>query len=349
MQTRGRVLRRLAENVGMSPALPDLPAPTLPPYVQSLPHGIYAIDTGFHRDVFDAAYLVVAQGRAAFIDTGTNFAVPRLLGALQALGLGVDAVDWVIPTHVHLDHAGGVGLLMQHLPKAKLLVHPRGARHMVDPTKLWAGAMAVYGEEEMHRSYGELVPVPAERVVESHDGQVVMLADRPFKLIDTPGHARHHHCIWDEQSRGWFTGDTFGLSYREFDTAAGAWVLPTSTPVQFEPEALRASINRLLAREPQCMYLTHFGRVGGQAGDVRRLAGMLFAQLDDMVALGQSLRDAPERHEALKSGLEALVRQQLQRHGVADVEAGLDGLALDIELNAQGLAIWLDRPTPTGR
>ena len=319
------------------------------PYVQALPHGIHVIDTGFHRPLFDASFLIVEEGRAAFVDTGTNFAVPRLLAALDDLGLSREAVDYVIPTHVHLDHAGGAGLLMQALPRATMLAHPRGARHMIDPAALYQGALAVYGQAAMDREYGSLMPVPADRVQATDDGMTVHLAGRPLQFIDTPGHARHHHCIWDERSQGWFTGDTFGLSYREFDTAAGAWVLPTSTPVQFEPEALRASITRLLARAPHCMYLTHYGRVGGQAGDVERLAGMLFAQLDDMVALGQRLRDVPERHEALKAGLAALVRQQLQQHGVADVEAGLAGLALDIELNAQGLAIWLDRPAPTSR
>ena len=319
------------------------------PYVQALPHGIHVIDTGFHRPLFDASFLIVEEGRAAFVDTGTNFAVPRLLAALDDLGLSREAVDYVIPTHVHLDHAGGAGLLMQALPRATMLAHPRGARHMIDPAALYQGALAVYGQAAMDREYGSLVPVPADRVQATDDGMTVHLAGRPLQFIDTPGHARHHHCIWDERSQGWFTGDTFGLSYREFDTVAGAWVLPTSTPVQFEPEALRASITRLLAHAPHCMYLTHYGRVGGQAGDVERLAGMLFAQLDDMVALGHRLRDAPERHEALKAGLAALVRQQLQQHGVADVEAGLAGLALDIELNAQGLAIWLDRPAPTSR
>lgn len=309
------------------------------PFVQTLPHGIHVIDTGFQRPLFDAAYLIVENGRAAFIDTGTNFAVPRLLAALDDLGLPRDAVDYVIPTHVHLDHAGGAGLLMQSLPRATLLVHARGARHMIDPTALYQGALAVYGQAEMDREYGRLVPVAAERVRSSSDGLALHLAGRPLHFIDTPGHARHHHCIWDERSAGWFTGDTFGLSYREFDTAAGPWILPTSTPVQFEPGPLRESIHRLLARQPQCMYLTHYGQVG----DVTRLAALLFAQIDDMVVLGERLRDAPQRHEALKAGLAALVRSQLQRHGVIEVEAGLAGLTLDIELNAQGLAAWLDR------
>ncbi|MBC7728642.1 MAG: MBL fold metallo-hydrolase [Microbacteriaceae bacterium] len=314
-----------------------------------MPHGIHVIDTGFHRPLFDASFLIVEAGRAAFIDTGTNFAVPRLLAALDDLGLPRDAVDYVIPTHVHLGPAGGAGLLMQALPRAEMLVHSRGARHMVDPSALYQGALAVYGQAAMDREYGTLVPVPAERVQATDDGMTVHLAGRPLQFIDTPGHARHHHCMWDERSQGWFAGDTFGLSYREFDAAGSAWVMPTSSPVQFEPEALRQSIERLLARSPQRMYLTHYGQVGDSADDVRRLAGLLFEQIDAMVALGQSLRDAPDRHEAFKSAMQALIRAQLLRHGAPDIDAGLAGLALDIELNAQGLAIWLDRPADIKR
>ncbi len=309
------------------------------PHVQILPDGIHVIDTGFHRPLFDAAYLIVENGRAAFIDTGTNVAVPRLLAALQDLGLPPDAVDFVIPTHVHLDHAGGAGLLMQALPAATLLVHPRGARHMVDPQALYQGALAVYGQAAMDREYGQLVPVPAERVRSPADGETITLAGRPLLFIDTPGHARHHHCIWDARSAGWFTGDTFGLSYRETDSAAGAFVLPTSSPVQFEPGPLRQSIARLMAQQPRQMYLTHYGAVG----DVARLAALLLKQVDAMVALAEGLRAVPDRHAALKAGLQAQVLQQLQQHGVADVGAALASLALDIELNAQGLGVWLDR------
>jgi glyoxylase-like metal-dependent hydrolase (beta-lactamase superfamily II) len=312
----------------------------LPACVDDLGHGLYCIDTGFHRDRFDAAYLMAHEGRAAFIDTGTHFAVPRLLAALDALGIARSAVDWVIPTHVHLDHAGGVGLLMQSLPEARVLVHPRGVRHIIDPTALWQGALAVYGEAEMARSYGTLQGVAAERVSASADGMTVSLAGRPLLLADTPGHARHHHCVWDEATRGWFTGDTFGLSYREFDGPQGPWIMPTSTPVQFEPEALKMSVRRLLSNDPACMYLTHFGRVG----DVQRLGTMLLAQLQGMVELGQALREAPDRHAALKRGMLTLFADGLASHGLNHDRATLtELLAIDLELNAQGLAIWLDR------
>ena len=160
---------------------------------------------------------------------------------------------------------------MQHLPRAQALVHGRGARHMIDPTALYMGATAVYGAQEMERSYGRLVPVAAERVTATSDGMTIDWRGRELRFIDTPGHARHHHCLWDSRSRGWFTGDTFGLSYREFDTAAGEWVIPTTTPVQFEPEPLKRSIARLIEADPACMYLTHYSRVAQPVVHARRL------------------------------------------------------------------------------
>jgi len=314
--------------------------PALPPYVEPLGHGVHAVDTGFVRDRFDASYLVVHEGHAAFIDTGTAYAVPRLLAALDALGVARDAVDFVIPTHVHLDHAGGVGALMQQLPQARLLVHPRGLRHMVDPSALWQGALAVYGAEEMERSYGTLVPVAAERATATHEGMTVSLAGRPLVFADTPGHARHHHCVWDATTRGWFAGDTFGLSYPEFDTAQGPWVFPTVTPVQFEPPVLQDSIRRLLAAEPDCVYLTHFGRVT----QVHRLGARLLSLIDELVALGHACRHAPDRHEALKRGQFAIYTRSLAAHGCTMEHAAIaELLAMDLELNAQGIAIWLDR------
>ena len=311
-----------------------------PAFVDVLDHGIHVIDTGFHRPRFDAAFLIVEKGRAAFVDTGTNHAVPRLLAALDAAGLAPEAVEMVIATHVHLDHAGGVGLLMQALPRARLIAHPRGARHLVDPARLVRSATAVYGPEEIERSYGTLVHVGADRVLKTADGMTLELAGRPLVFLDTPGHAMHHHCIWDERSRSFFTGDTFGLSYREFDTPRGAWIMPTTTPVQFQPDALRRSIGRMLAYSPQRLLLTHYGAVR----EVPRLAGLFLAQLDEMVALARALARAHDRHAALKRGLEAIHLKSLRAHGVTLGDERIrELLALDLELNAQGIGIWLDR------
>ena len=303
---------------------------------QRLDHGITVVDTGFLRPRFDASFLIVENGRAAFIDTGPNSAVPRLLRALEALGLERDAVDYVIPTHVHLDHAGGAGLLMQNLPRAKLVIHPRGARHMIDPSVLMEGVRAVYGTEIAARDYGELVPIPTERVITSSDGMVVELAGRPLRFADTPGHARHHHCIWDEASRGWFTGDTFGIVYPELQP----YIVPACAPVQFDQEDLHKSVARLLAQRPDFMYLTHYGAVR----NAEKLAVQYLAQVDAMAAAARSLASAPGRHDQLKRAFGDIYIAELRRSGATQSENFLrDILATDIELNAQGLGTWLDR------
>ncbi|OHE85479.1 MAG: MBL fold metallo-hydrolase, partial [Lysobacterales bacterium RIFOXYA1_FULL_68_6] len=279
----------------------------------------------------------------AFIDCGTHHSVPLLLAAAQRAGLSPADIDLLIVTHVHLDHAGGAGLLMQQLPNATLVAHPRAAPHLIDPAKLVAGATAVYGEEEMQRSYGTLQPVPEARVRVVADGETVMLAGRALECIDTPGHARHHHCIWDARSRSWFTGDTFGLSYRELDGPQGAFILPTTTPVQFEPQALKASIARMVARVPEAMYLTHYGRVG----DVPQLAQSLYEQIDAMVAIADACDGRADRHRCIAAALSALYLERAHARQVplADEDV-LRLLAMDIELNAQGLGVWLDRGRP---
>ena len=313
----------------------------LPRFVEPLGDGLWAIDTGFHRDRFDAAYLVADGGRAAFVDTGTAFAVPRLLAALDALGIRRAAVDFVIATHVHLDHAGGVGQLMLALPAATLVVHPRGARHMIDPFALWQGALAVYGAEPMARAYGELLPVPEERVRSTSDGETIHLAGRPLVFAHTPGHALHHHCIWDARSQGWFTGDNFGMAYPEFNVDGRAFIFPTTTPVQFDPDAMRASVARLLAAAPQQMFLTHYSRIR----HVPDCAERLLAMIDATVAAALARRNASDRHAAIGAALMALYADGARAFGVtlSDVRIA-ELLHDDVALNAAGLIAWLDRP-----
>lgn len=306
-------------------------------------HGIHAIDTGFQRPGFDAAWLIVEQGRAALIDCGTALAVDTVLQGIHSAGLDAAAVDWLILTHVHLDHAGGAGALLAHLPNARVLVHPRGAPHMIDPTRLIAGATAVYGEAEMARSYGRIEPIPAERVQTAHEGQRVQLAGRELVCLDTPGHALHHICIHDPASASVFTGDTFGISYRELDSADGVFIFPTTTPVQFDPQALKTSIQRLVALQPERACLTHFGHVGA----VERCAQVLLELIDRMVEAALVCADATDRHAALVHALDALYVPRAVAHSGLEADAVRQVLALDIELNAQGLGVWLDRQSRT--
>jgi glyoxylase-like metal-dependent hydrolase (beta-lactamase superfamily II) len=304
-------------------------------------HGIHTIDTGFGRPSFDAAYLVVERGRGAFIDTGTAHALPRFLEAIEAADLEPKDIDWVVLTHVHLDHAAGAGQLMQHLPNARLAVHPRGARHMIDPSILIAGAAAVYGGEDIvRRDYGEIVPVPEDRVVEATDGFAIDLAGRALLCLDTPGHARHHNAIHDERANAFFTGDIFGLSYRELDSPGGAFIIPTTSPVQFEPDAAHASIDRLMRYEPEAMYLTHYDRVT----DVQRLANDLHEQIDTMVAIAKRHAAAQDREQRIAFDFIDLYVDRAHRQGVTLTTAEIVKiLEVDIRLNAQGVIVWLDR------
>ena len=311
-------------------------------YANDLGEGVYAVDTGFIRPQFDASYIVTQRApsseRIAIIDTGTNYSVPRILATLSDLECTADQVDFIILTHVHLDHAGGAGTLMQACPQAQLIVHPRGAKHMIDPTVLRAGAVSVYGEETVEKDYGQLLPIDAQRVISAEDGYMINLAGRILVCLDTPGHAKHHMTIWDQMSHGAFTGDTFGLSYREFDTEKGPFILPTTTPIHFDPKALRISLKRIMALKPECIYPTHFSKVTG----VPRLYQKLTDMLTQVENLGKSLEKADHRHELLKNGLLNLYIQELRNHGCQLSDSKIEQLlSTDIELNAQGMGVWL--------
>ena len=302
--------------------------------------GIVAFDSGYVRPILAAIHLIVENGRVAFIDTGSNDALPNALAALQQLGLSVAAVDYVILTHIHLDHAGGAGAMMLAFPNARLVVHPRGARHMAEPSKLVAGVSAVYGAEYVQRVYGQIIPVPAERIIEATDGHVLSLATRQLTCLDTPGHARHHICILDGRTGALFTGDTFGLSYRELDVEGRQFIFPTTTPSQFEPQAMHASIDRLLALSPPALYLTHYG----QLYDVAQRGLDLHRRLDALVALAQAERHAgPARHQRVKAAMTQYLLSEIRAHGCTLAEPALLELwETDLELNTQGLTLWLD-------
>jgi len=301
--------------------------------------GITVIDSGFVREHMTACYLMETDSGAAFIEVGANSSTPRLMKVLENRGLKPEDVAYVIVTHVHLDHAGGAGSLMSLLPNATLLVHPYGARHMIDPSRLEAGARAVYGDALFDKMYGELIPIAEERVRVMEDGDELDLGDRQLRFMDTPGHARHHFCVHDSLTNGWFTGDTFGLSYREFDTQNGAFVLPTTTPVQFDPIALKESVAKLVANDPECMYLTHYGRVD----DVQRLAKMMIAGVDTMTEIAERYNNDDSRRQKIEAAISAWLMKGLREHGVTiEQDKCLEILRSDIALNTQGIEFWLD-------
>ncbi|AUB84131.1 MBL fold metallo-hydrolase [Candidatus Thiodictyon syntrophicum] len=312
------------------------------PAILEVADQVFRIETGLYRHGLAACYLVRSHDRLALVETGTAHTVPRLLQFIGELGLTPAHVDYVMPTHVHLDHAGGSGDLIAACPGAQLVIHPKGAPHMLDPARLIAGASAVYGADGFARDYGHLLPVPKARMIIAADGQEFDLAGRTLTFIDTPGHANHHGCIYDERTRGFFTGDTFGISYREFDQAAAPWLFAPTTPVAFDPESWLTTLDKLMAFKPTAMYLTHYGRVDapetlvdGLRESIRALAAIALAEED---------RDDPGRAARLKDAVSRHLVASARAHGV-DMDHGriIELLALDTELNAQGLEVWLRR------
>jgi glyoxylase-like metal-dependent hydrolase (beta-lactamase superfamily II) len=263
--------------------------------------------------------------------------VPLILAALAELGIERDAVDFLFLTHVHLDHAGGAGALMQALPRATAVVHPRGAPHMADPSILIDATRAVYGDELYSQLYGEILPIARERMAIAQDGQRFDFGGRVFESLHTPGHALHHQAFVDYGATCVFTGDTFGVSYREFDTAAGPWIMPTTTPTQFDPAQLKASIVRIMQFRPRRIYLTHYSEVG----ECARLANDMYDAID--VFVGQA-RAAGLDQRRMRFEMRSWALASLREHGVKLTDDAIDSvLGKDIELNIAGLAAWLKR------
>lgn len=311
-------------------------------------NGILAFDSGYVRTTLAAIHLITENGRAAFVDTGTNDSLPRALEALALVGLTAEAVDYVLLTHIHLDHAGGAGAMMQAFPNAKLVVHPRGARHMAAPDKLFAGVCAVYGEDNARRLYGELLPIPAERIIEAQHEQLLDLGGRSILCLDTPGHARHHLCFVDLKTKGIFTGDMFGIAYPQMPGRNDQpFLFPATTPVQFEPDEMHKSMDLLLSYQPEAMYLTHYARVGQSTAEIVELGAILHRRVDDLVACALRSRATPAgplRHAEIHAALTQYLLDEARAAGVTVAEDELlDLWETDLELDAQGLGVWLDQ------
>ena len=308
---------------------------------QDLGHGITVIDAEYGTSGVAALYLMIEGDQVAIIETGTNHSVPLIKEVLESKGLSFSNVRYVIPTHVHLDHAGGAGELMHNCENAELVIHPFGAAHMIDPSRLEAGTIAVYGELSFRKLYGSIRPIDADRVIEAPDGFKLKLNGRELEFLDTPGHARHHFCVYDKTSNGFFTGDTFGLCYPQLTTAEGPFSFATTTPVQFDPDALLISIDRLISYKPEQMYLTHFGAIKPSASIVSQLKNAV----KDIKKIALKAKDVTEnRVEYLqKKLLQHVLAKLAEMKCEQSVEFQTAVMANDIELNAQGMDVWLKR------
>ncbi len=304
------------------------------PTVECVASQVFAIDTGYVRPGLAACHAVQTAESVYLVDCGPGSGIPAVLAGLRTLGMAPDDVSHVILTHIHLDHAGGVGTLLDALPRARVVVHPRAARHLVDPSRLIAGSIAVYGADLFQQLYGDVRAVPAERLHVTTDDEAWTLGGHTLRFLHTEGHAKHHHCIVDEGIDGVFTGDTFGISYRELRGPGRPFVMATTTPVDFDPHAAHQSIDRIVATGVRSAFLTHYSRVDGLADlapdlhdDIQTFVTL--ASLDSDACVDQMMAHWSNRARALGCTLED---GALAAH-----------LVLDARLNADGLAVWWSR------
>ena len=304
--------------------------------VMNVVDGISVIDSEYYSKDFAAIYLLKQKNKVIIIETGTNYSVPYVKEALSQIGLSFLDVLYVIPTHVHLDHAGGAGLLMMQCQNAALVVHPRGARHLIDPSKLVAGAKAVYGENKFKEYYGEIFPIDANRVIQADDNFILDFDGRELRFIDTPGHARHHFCIWDKATKSMFTGDTFGISYRDLDHQDELYILPSTSPVQFDPEALIQSINRIMEFKPERVCLTHFSAIK----PTKKATNKLIESIHFVSNLAIKYADKNDSESIIYKKMMDYFLEGLNEIGFQNNDYAKNRLSLDVLINTQGLIYW---------
>ena len=304
--------------------------------VRNIVSGISVIDSGYYSDDFAAIYLIKQNNKITIIETGTTFSIPNVQKALERDGLSFLDVAYIIPTHVHLDHAGGAGELMKQCQNASLIVHPRGARHMIDPTKLIAGAMAVYGKQKFKKLYGEIIPIEASRVIEAVDNFILDFDGRELKFIDTPGHAKHHFCIWDKQTESMFTGDTFGISYRDLDHKDEIYIFPSTSPVQFDPEELIKSIHKIMEYNPQRVCLTHFAAIR----PTHKVVEQLIDGIHFVSNLAKKYATEDDAKLLIHNDMMSYFLKGFKKIGVKDLDFCRERLELDVKINTLGLIYW---------
>ncbi len=302
--------------------------------------GISAVDLWDRGRPRHTSGYFIAAPRPTVVEIGAARSVEVWLQAFRDLGIAPRDLAYLVVTHIHLDHAGGAGALLRHLPDAQVVVHRHGARHLVDPSRLVAGARAVFGDN-LDAYFGLPEPVPEARLlVPEGGGELDLGGGHRLRFFDAPGHARHQHMILDDGTGGLFSGDELG---GRFVDIADDYVLPDAAPNQFDPEAMRRSARLMLTLQPAVVLLSHFGRYPGNCA---ALAERLQAQVDAFVALGGTA--AAPGLEQIHARLTEHVRHDLTAQGLAWTPAVQEVLAEHLEVSAQGIADYRARHARAG-
>ncbi len=310
---------------------------------QSLEKVLVPIDCHYQVPLRACSFLMIEGNHASFVDNNTVFAVPHLLKALEQHKIPPENVDYLIVTHVHLDHAGGTSALLKHCPNAKVIAHPKTAKFLARPERLIEGARAVYGEPLFTQLFGEIEPVPEERIQIVADEEILTWGERTLRFMHTLGHATHHICIHDSKTNGVFTGDSFGLGQSDPETYDTKFLFVSTAPADFDPIEAERTIRRILSLHPDYVFLPHYGI----HKDPQHGASMLLRSLSAMEVLLQTALEKNIPDDQLMDWLHPRVleatREQVEWCGVRDVDSAMAWIGDDPRINAMGIMVAVQK------
>lgn len=280
---------------------------------------------------------VIHEEALTLVETGPSPSVKHIYKGLKVLGYTTNDVKYIIVTHIHLDHAGGAGLLLQECPNAQVIVHPRGARHLAEPERLIAGAKAVYGEK-FNELFDPIIPIPKDRVLIKEEGDTLEIGKAcTLEFWDTPGHANHHLSIYDPISHGMFTGDTVGIRYQQLADEGIEFYIPSTSPNQFNPTAMQAAIDRMKVLNLETIYFGHYG----YTKNVPEVFRQVEEWLPIFVQEAQQVYEERMDYQELSMRLLKKVQTELQGKNISDDHPAYQLIQLDMEVSAMGLMEYI--------
>ncbi len=281
---------------------------------------------------------VINEDALTLVETGPSMSVPYILSGLKELNIDPADIKYIIVTHIHLDHAGGAGLLLKDCPNAKVIVHPKGARHLADPSRLILGTKAVYGDD-FERLFEPILPIPEEKLMIKEDGDTLQLSEKcKLTFYHTRGHADHHFSIYDPVSNGIFTGDTIGVRYdqiKEFE-----FYLPSTSPNQFRPDEMLASLEKIVHElKVDTIYFGHFG-LSNQPMEVYK---QITYWLPKFVEVGEKVWQRGQSHEQLCDELLTLIQNVIKQRNVAETHHVYEVINVDLQVCSMGIMDYLEK------
>lgn len=313
--------------------------------IVELEGGIWQVDLEYcgHPGT-TAGYLVRGDAGWMLIETGPASSAEKIFQAVKILGIKPPEVKYVAVTHIHLDHAGGLGVVAQHFSQAAVVVHYKSARHVIDPSRLIAGATAIWGQEKM-QEFGEIVPVDEERVIPAGEGYRIDLGSRTIEVWDTPGHTKNHLCYYDAKTRGLFSGDAAGVYLPRLSETFGRPVVRPATPLpDFNGEKMLASLLRFALSDMDRVYYTHFGA----AARPQLLIELVTGQLSVLLQLARKYVKSPDARNLLAGAIQRYIEKGLWgQAGSGEIKEPwaqnewnfLTGI---LELNGAGILAYLE-------